>query len=155
MKPRTNTMMDRVRSFIHKARLGSPHPNSSSDVLHMIMGPKFQKLVKDDKDVARYIVARGWEGEIRAYLKGIPNGETEEEGMSKAQADFWPDTLRQIVIDINRARVYVPSRMEYVPLMPETISRIEVKEAGEYLIRKGEECLRVGNRLIQLHETWE
>jgi hypothetical protein len=154
MKPYSTTAADRIQSFIHKARLGSANPNSSTEVLHVIMGPSFQKSITTDREVARRIMARGWSEEIRAYLKGTPNGDAAEEGMSKAQADFWPNTVRKIVIDIGRARVYVPSRMEYVPLMPETISSKEIKEAGEYLIKKGEECLRIGNRLIELHEAW-
>jgi hypothetical protein len=37
-----------------------------------------------------------------------------------------------------------------VLLAPNEIAPQEVKEAGEYLISKGEDCIRVGNFLVRL-----
>jgi hypothetical protein len=153
MKPHKTSVIDRVRTFIHEARLRSQHPNSAPDLLHIIMGPKPRKAVRSDDELQKLIEADGWRVQIMRYLKDIRNGELGEEGMTKEQADFWPATVRHTVVDIDRARVFVPSRMEYVPLMPQAISKDELQEAGQYLIKKGNECIRVGNLLLQLSRS--
>jgi hypothetical protein len=116
------------------------------------MEPAIQKEAMADADVQKHILAEGWRNVVMRYLKEIRNGDDGEEGMATIQADFWPESLRETIVDIDRVRVFVPSRMEYVSLMPDAISKREIREAGEHLIKKGEECIRIGKLLIQLSD---
>jgi hypothetical protein len=62
----------------------------------------------------------------------------------------WPAPLRDIVAQIRRSRVYVPSRHRNVQLEPSEISRVECAEAGEFLMRLAGETRRDGELLVQL-----
>jgi hypothetical protein len=100
-----------------------------------------------------HLVADGLAIEIRRFLKGTGDDTGDGDiGVTKAQLAFWPKHLRSVVEDINRARVFVPSRKEFVLLSPECITPKEVDDAGEYLIAKGEDCIRVGTQLTDLAE---
>ncbi len=148
MKSMSTSVIDRLRSFINKARLTSAHPNSCPDLIHSMMSPKFKRAIIADAEVHDRLVAEGLSKAIREYLHFTLNGDMGD--LTKEQLDLWSEKLRPIVADIERARVYVPSRMEFVPVTPECLSKAEAAEAGDFLVRKGEESIRVGRRLIQL-----
>ena len=88
--------------------------------------------------------------EIRRYVK--EGDDTEEDDATARQLELWPQRHRSMVADIDPARVYVPSRGEFVPLEPDTLTPEEAKEAGEFLIAKGQHCVRIGRRLVTLGE---
>lgn len=92
----------------------------------------------------------GFNYETRLFLKGTDDEKNRERGVSQRQLNLWPEHLRAIVQDIDCARVYVPSIKEFVPVEPDQISKEQTNEAGEYLIKMGEETVRVGRQLVEL-----
>lgn len=140
---------DELRSLIHEARLEAENPNSQPSVRHTMLGSKFLPRIERKAALRRLAIALGLESEIRRVLK---NDLETEDGVTSEQVLQWPLPLQELVTDIDRARVFVPSRHEFVPLVPDELSKQETIEAGEYLVAKGEDCIRVGNRLKDLGE---
>lgn len=83
---------------------------------------------------------------IRDMLKHQANG-APELGIAEKQLSLWPAPLRSALTDVGVPRVYVPSREEFVLLAPDEISIEETIEAGDYLILKGQNCIRRGEAL--------
>jgi hypothetical protein len=94
-----------------------------------------------------HILALGMNLVVRRHLK---QGPAERDGTSAHQLDMWSPRHRALVKEIDRAAVYVPSREEFVPLVPDDISPIETSEAGQYLVEFGEDCVRAGTQLLRL-----
>ena len=65
----------------------------------------------------------------------------------------WPEHVRQIVADIDRDMLYVPSRDEYVPLLPGEIAKSELREAAAHLRAHGEDTLRVAGLIDRLADV--
>ena len=65
---------------------------------------------------------------------------------------MWPTEAQQCVEPINRERVWVPSRNEFVELAPDAVAPNEIREAGEYLLQHGADCIRRGRLLVRLAE---
>jgi len=107
----------------------------------------FLKRIAHARGLRMHLVASGLSVEIRRYLK---NDNDDGNGVTISQLDLWPARLRPIITEIDRARVFVPSRGEFVPLAPDEITSKEAKEAGDYLVAKGKDCIRVGKQLITL-----
>jgi hypothetical protein len=148
VKPKSQTMLgDTLRSLINEARLACEHPNSSPAVSQLMMTKPFLKKIMRKRGVWLHLLTSGLNSEIRRFLKG--NDEDGDEA-TVDQLDLWPAHLRVTVEDIGRARVYVPTRGEYVPLDPTAITIDETKEAGDFLIAKGQNTLRIGTQLVEL-----
>lgn len=96
-----------------------------------------------------YLFSNGLAQEVRRFLKFDAD---DGDKMTSDQLDLWPRHLRGSVNDIGMARVFVPSRNEFVLLTPTTIGKADVGEAGHYLIAKGRDCIRRGKSLISLCE---
>lgn len=58
--------------------------------------------------------------------------------------------VRQTVGQIDRERVWVPSRDEFVELVPDALSASEMREAGNHLLQHGADCIRRGRLLLRL-----
>jgi hypothetical protein len=112
-----------------------------------MLGKPFLRQIAKIRGLRMHLLAGGLMKDIREYLKSDPN---EGDGVGHDQLAFWPAALRPLVKDIDRARVFVPARGEFVMLNPKAISKEEVSESGDYLIAKGEDCIRVGKRLKEL-----
>lgn len=157
MKPLKSTVRTRLYSLINAARIKAVHPNSVSSVKHSMMSDRSMKRILGDIEVRNQIVARGIEMAIRGYLKEEPNGDIETAG-DEQQFEMWADEMRVLVKDIDKARLFVPSRGdrgEFVSLIPGEISKAEVKEAGEALVKKGEDTVRRGRNCIALADLME
>ena len=147
-KPPT-TQIDALRAIINDARLACDHPNSTPAVTQlMLTKPFLRRLAKAHCQL--HLLAIGLNHEIRLCLK--QGDDAGEESATARQLEFWPERHRAIVADIDRAAVYVPSRREFVPLQPDALTPEQVREAGEYLITKGQHCVRIGTRLLTLAE---
>jgi len=117
--------------------------------MSIILGrPSHLKKLAQTRGLRMYLVGVGLSAEIRRYLKH--NAEDDAGGLTPDQLELWPARLRAAVKDIGMARVFVPSRNEFVLLAPDSINAAETREAGDYLIAKGEDCIRRGQQLIQL-----
>jgi hypothetical protein len=149
-KPQT-TPVDTLRSLINEARLACEHPNSSPALSHLMMTKPFLKRIMRMRGVWMHLLAYGLNSEIRRFLKG---DEADGDGSTVDQLDLWPAHLRAVVADIDRARVFVPSRGEYVSLEPTAITIDETQEAGDFLIVKGQNCVRIGTQLVELSKIW-
>lgn len=62
------------------------------------------------------------------------------------------EAARSYVEQIDRERVWVPSRDEFVELVPDALQPGEMREAGEYLLQHGADCIRRGRLLVRLAE---
>lgn len=140
-------MMEKLRGVINEARLKSSSLNSVPAIAQIMLGKSFQRKLAGVRGLRMHLMSIGLNTEIRAYLKRNPD---EGDGITQDQLGFWPGSLRPIIKEIDRARVFVPSRGEFVMLDPKAINSQEVKEAGEYLVAKGEDCIRVGELLKDL-----
>jgi hypothetical protein len=146
-KPRT-TLHNTLRAVINEARLECENGNSSTAISQLMLTKRFlRKLVKNG--VRMHLLAAGLNFEIRRHLKADTD---DEDGVTLDQLELWPQQHQNIVRDIGRARVYVPSRGEFVSLEPKALTPKEAKEAGKYLISRGNDCIRVGTRLVQLSQ---
>ncbi len=150
-KPRT-TLHEALRAVINEARLECENGNSTTAISQlMLTKPFLRKLVKNG--VRMHLLAAGLNSEIRRHLKADTD---DEDGVTLDQLELWPQQHQNIVRDIGRARIYVPSRGEFVFLEPKALTPKEAKEAGRYLIAKGNDCIRVGTRLVQLSQLgWD
>jgi hypothetical protein len=63
-------------------------------------------------------------------------------------ADY-PIAVRPILRAVGRQAVHVPSRNAIVPITATEMSTAEMREAGEYLVEQGEDCIRRGRHLIR------
>jgi len=141
--------IDKLRSIINEARLVCEHPNSQPAVSHTILTRPFLKKIARARGLRMHLVGVGLSQEIRRFLK---NDFDDGSGgvATKAQLELWPAKLRPFIEEINKARVFVPSRGEFVLLTPIDLSKDETKEAGQYLITQGNDCIRTGSQLISL-----
>jgi hypothetical protein len=143
------TRIDDLNRMIAETRRTCNNPNSCPSILHDML--KTWKQWSDD--VVEEVLHPGLSDKIRRFLKA--EEEKNPDALLKlGQVDMWHPSLRSIIKDIDRARVFVPSRGEFIPLIPECINRVEAHEAGTYLVGKGEECIRVGEQLIALSKAW-
>jgi hypothetical protein len=123
--------------------------NNASIITATIMHGELWRKLEADREAHRYATNYGIYQLSLVYLKHIKDDE--DNGASPDQLSFWKsDRHRQIVKQINRERVYVPSRHEHVLLRPDQISKPEVLEAGDYLIDHGTDCVREGKLLRKL-----
>jgi hypothetical protein len=145
-RKKAGPLIERLRALITEARVACASPNSAPAVSHTMLSKAFLKKIARSRGVRMHLIASGINNEVRRYLKGTD----EDDGVDFDQLRLWPENLRDEVKAIDRARVFVPSRGEFVMLDPKIISREETNEAGEYLVGKGEDCIRAGKALIRL-----
>jgi hypothetical protein len=149
--PKTR-LLNALHAMITEARKASDHPNSAPHVRHAMLRGRFYRRIDNDIEIKRRLLSGGLDVEIRKYLKAIEEG-VYEDRPGPDQLALWPEDKREIIKDIDRTRVFVPSRNEFVDLLPDEISHDECVEAGEYLIQKGEETVRVGRLVVRLGQA--
>jgi hypothetical protein len=133
----------KFREHIRQAQLTVKNPNSAPEITQSILKHKF-----DDETEAmlRAVGAAQW---VRSDLKAFT------ESPRRDQIELWPTHLQTLALDIDRARVYVPSSRTYKELTPANITPTQCREAGNYLIEKGEECIIRGRFLVKLsNKSW-
>lgn len=126
--------------------------NARLVVAQMLFGKIWKKATAND-DIHRHVMREGFDQLTRKFLKQVQedDADTSDDDITVEQLDLWPDEAkRQLVKNIERVRVYVPSRGEYVDLRPDRISRPETIEAGGHLISHGADCTRRGKLLVEL-----
>jgi hypothetical protein len=149
--------VERLRVLIVEAQEKCGAPNNAREIVHQMRFGKIFSKIETDEDIKINLLQNGLNHEVREFLKngnvGIdPDSEAAPAavGIDEDQFELWPSPLRDLVANIKRTRVYVPSRGEHVPIMPQEISRAETAEAGEYLKRLASETHREGELLIEL-----
>jgi len=146
------SLRGRLWSLYNEARIECDDPNSAPDIRKKVLRTYRGKL-DGIAGAADHLLAVGIQEDVRQMLKHDPNHHDGD----PAQYSFillWPGRLQSIVQDIGREHVFVPSRGEFVELIPTEISRTETIEAGVYLVGKGRECITVGNKLKRLGRIW-
>jgi hypothetical protein len=143
---------ERLREVIRDARRSIGAPDNAPAVANAIISGMWQRII-EDTDVHRLLMARGLNAEIRAFLtRHCQYGSDDARAVRAEQLSMWPTEARQCVEQINRERVWVPSRDEFVELAPDAVSPDEIREAGEYLLQHGADCIRRGRLLLRLAE---
>jgi hypothetical protein len=156
--------VERLRILIGDAQEKCGAPNNAREIEHQMRFGSIYTKIESDADIKLNLLKRGLNSEIREFLKDVnvgsdPDSEDGSSGIDQEQLDLWPSPLRDLVASIRRARVYVPSRGEHVPVLPKEISRAECFEAGHYLKKMASETDREGEMLIELSKRkasgWE
>ncbi len=143
---------ERLREVIRDARRAIGAPDNAPAVANAIISGMWQRIV-EDADVHRLLMARGLNAEIRAFLtRHGQDGNEDARAIRAEQLSMWPTEAQQCVEQINRERVWVPSRNEFVELAPDAVAPNEIREAGEYLLQHGADCIRRGRLLVRLAE---
>lgn len=144
---------DRLIPLIDEARDFCGSPRSASDIVKWMTHGGLLRKIDGDKEMKVGLLAEGLNKAVRDYLK-MPTAaeDATDDAVTEAQLSLWPSTDRKVVVDIGRAAVFVPSRSEFLPLDPSTISRAEAFEAGHYLIRLAQDTKRRGELILLLAE---
>lgn len=144
---------ERVRAIIRDARRSIGSPDNAPAVANAILSQMWA-AVTTDQDVLRHLLARGLNAEIRAFLSRYYDEKdgSDAKQLRAAQLSMWPEAARTYVEQIDRERVWVPSRDEFVELVPDALQPSEMREAGEYLLQHGADCIRRGRLLVRLAE---
>lgn len=141
---------ERIRAIIRDARRAIGSPDNAPAVANEILGRLWDDVIAD-QDVLRHLLARGLNAEIRAFLSRYYDDQGGA-NVRAAQLSMWPEAARSYVEQIDRERVWVPSRDEFVELVPDALQPGEMREAGEYLLQHGADCIRRGRLLVRLAE---
>lgn len=145
---RPSSLTKALHKIISEARKVTSSPHSQPAISSIILErPAHWKKVKSIRGLSAHLIAVGLAAEVRRFLKIDPD---DAGSITTSQLDLWPTSLRKAVADIGMARVFVPSRGEFILLVPLTISSGETEEAGQYLIGKGNDCIRRGGQLVRL-----
>lgn len=137
----------RLSDLIRNAQVHAVNARSAPAVADILLRDMWDDLIEDD-GVHRMLMRSGLNAMIRTQLTKITgNGAEDASVIRDRQLEMWPDDLRATVAKINREAVFVPSRDEFVELVPDAISTQETREAGDYLISHGEDAIRRGNAL--------
>jgi len=149
--PKSPRPHSRLRDFIREARNISQNPDNAPAIATVLLGESMWPGVKSDEEVLRILAAGGVNASIRAYLARFGSNDTAESRESRdRQLELWSFDAKELVQQINRERVWVPSRDEFVELVPDALNADEIREAGRYLIAHGKDCIRRGEMLIAL-----
>lgn len=144
--------LERVRDIIRAVRAASPSPDNAKVIVNTVLSKHLDELAADDELVAALL--RGAIGlQVRELLKNF--GGDNAGPMRSRQLSMFPERLHVIVEQIDRERVFVPSRSEYVELVPDAMTTAEMREGGAYLVNMGEDCIRRGKALISLAAALE
>lgn len=141
----------RMRDLIRGAREEVNRDNAPAIANAILSG--MWTTVASDEDLLRHLVSRGLNQEIRMFLSRHRGDEEAEEPRDARvqQLSLWSDErAKDCIKQINRERVWVPSRGDFVELVPDALSNDELREAGEYLIQHGADCVRRGRLLVRL-----
>jgi hypothetical protein len=150
--------VERLRVLIGDAQEKCGAPNNAREIVHEMRFGKIYSKIETDEDIKLNLLKIGLNHEVREFLKdGDTDIDRDDEddggaGIDLEQLELWPSPLRDLVADIKRTRVYVPSRGEHVPMKPVDISRKECAEAGRYLKKLAAETDREGELLIELSQ---
>ena len=142
---------ERVRAIIRDARRSIGSPDNAPAVANAILSQMWT-AVTADQDVLRHLLARGLNAEIRAFLSRHYDEKdgSDAKQLRAAQLSMWPEAARTYVEQVGRERVWVPSRDEFVELVPDALQPGELREAGEHLLQHGTDCIRRGRLLLRL-----
>ncbi len=141
---------ERVRELVREARATAADPDSVRSVQGALLSG-FMGAIKADPDVHRLFIATAANRFVRDVLKMFREEMEQTAAQARAaQLSFWPADARGIVEQIDRERVFVPSREQFVELVPDALTIAEIREAGQHLIQKGQDTMRRGQALLQL-----
>lgn len=145
-----DSVHERLRGLIREARESCVRPDSAPALVHHVMEACWPRI-EGDSAMNKLLAARGLNPEIRTVLKSYDS--LQDEGavsMRDRQIDLWPNSAHDLLRKIDRAAIFVPSRDDFVELVPDALSVDEVREGGLYLIAKGQDCVRRGENLVHL-----
>src|SRR5580693_1869209 len=107
------SLQGQLRSLFREVRLGCDEPNKAPSVRRRVL-LRYRSRLKGINGAEDHLLAKGLEAEIRAMLKD----EHDADPADPTPLLLWPDPVRKLVTDINRAHVFVPGRGEFVDLTP-------------------------------------
>jgi hypothetical protein len=143
------SLHERSRDLVQAARGEVARSDNAPSVVNAILSLHWDELTADE-DLLRHIVARGLNAIVREVLTRPVAGEESKLLADRAQLALWPPGQREIVARINRERVFVPSREDFVELVPDAMTDAELDEAGDYLIEHGEDAVQRGRAIKRL-----
>jgi hypothetical protein len=144
------SLRGKLWSLYREVRLDCTEPDSAPAVRRRLL-MRFRDRLATIPGAEENLLASGLEADIRKMLKADPDEDPIDDPCSLL---LWPERMRGMVETIDRGHVFVPARGEFVELSPTTITRVEVREAGEFLITKGKQSIQVGRNLKKLARAW-
>lgn len=143
----SDRMLSMFREVVERARELCPTPDSAPAVQHTLMEHFLDRLTM--QPLHGYVLVNGANPLIRKVFKAIYDGQGAE--ARQRQLADWPTTeMRNLVAKINNAAIFVPSRGEFVELVPDALTADETREAGQYLIGQGQDTIQRGRLLLRL-----
>jgi len=141
---------ERVRELVREARAAAADPDSVRSVQSALLSG-FMGAIEADPDVHRLFIATAANRFVRDVLKLFRMELDQTAAQARAaQLSLWPAEARGIVEQIDRERVFVPSREQFVELVPDALTIAEIREAGQHLIQMGQDTMRRGQVLLRL-----
>ncbi len=143
----SDRLLSLFRDVVEMARATCDAPDSAPAVQHVLMERFLERLTTPP--LHAYVLVNGVNPLIRRAFKTIRDDEGAE--ARQRQLADWPTTaMRTLVAAIDNMAVFVPSRSEFVELVPDALTTVETREAGLYLINQGQDTIRRGRLLTQL-----
>ena len=144
-------MSDRLfatfRDVVEQARSACRSPDSAPAVQHEMMERFLDRLTSPP--LHAFVLTNGINPLLRRVFKAMLAGDDRE--ARQLQLGQWPTAeMRALVARIDHGAVFVPSRGEFVELVPDAMTAAETREAGTYLVHQGEDTIRRGKLLIRL-----
>ena len=143
------TPHERLRQIIRDARQNAARPDNAPAIARVILA-EYRDAILGENEVHDHLLRAGLNAEIRRCLTRYLGDGAERTQARAQQLLLWPETVRQTVGQIDRERVWVPSREEFVELVPDAMSASEMREAGNHLLQHGADCIRRGRLLLRL-----
>jgi hypothetical protein len=131
-----------ARELFEKARAKCRRPNHAPSVA-LIMTLEMRDEITADPDLHQFLLMHGALPISESWLKKRPKAQPEEPPRPEQLTMQWPVKVRPIIEQIDRDALFVPSRDEYVPLLPDHISKPELAEAAEHLEAHAEDTMRI------------
>lgn len=141
-------MAESVKKIIADER-SALDEGAQGDVPKIVQGlvGKTDHFFFHERDALDVVVGAGWNSTVRSFIKkpGVDG--------RAAQLDFWPEEQRELVAAVGVSAIFVPSRSQFVALIPGMLTPSEVYEAAVFMRDKGEESIRRSQSLFRLSEV--
>ncbi|WP_424138630.1 hypothetical protein [Roseomonas chloroacetimidivorans] len=139
---------ERARRLVQLARADAVSPDNAPAVVNALLTVRREEAFADE-ELMTLVLSKGWNQLVREVLsRHFRDDDTAPP--RAAQLALWPEEQRSTVEQIDRERVFVPSRGDFVELVPDALTAAELREAGEYLLVHGRDTIRRGEALIRL-----
>lgn len=141
-----------LNEIIEKAQGLSGAPRNTRAVVRQLLHGKLWDELVADPIVHRIVMRAGLDLRVGAFIKQLRKAIDDHDSApaSEPMLALWPESVRALVKDIDRAAVFVPSVGEFVDMLPDEITPAQADEAAAHLENHAEDAMRRATLLRQL-----